>query len=182
LGKLLAIYIKGEQIMAKLNTTKIIRSRNSAKYNFTPLSNTLLQNPKVSLEVKGLISFILSLPEDWIIYKGQVQRALEMGDTKFDRIWKEAVSAGFIVVTKERDKGKFIYHYEISDCELTAGGKSTYGKPTTIQKTQGEKIDQQKNIIKTRSNNQVSTSKSFVEIFNNNISSENALKYINNEL
>lgn len=165
--------------MARLNTTKIIRSRNSSKYNFTPLSNNLLQNPKVSLEVKGLISFILSLPEDWIIYKSQIQRALEMGDTKFDRIWKEAVDAGFIKVTKSREQGRFIYDYEVSDCEITAGGKATGGKPTTIQKTQGQKIDQEKKYKQDSSNTQGST---YAEIFNNNISSDSALKYINNQI
>jgi hypothetical protein len=168
--------------MAILNTTKIIRTHRFSKSKLTFISNSLLQNPKVSLEVKGLVSFILSLPEDWIIYKGQVQRALEMGDTKFDRIWKEAIDAGFIKVNKSRDKGKFIYHYEVSDSELTAGGKPTYGKPTTKQSIQVQSVDQQRSTKQSVSNYQESTSKSFAEIFNNNFSSENALKYINNEI
>lgn len=165
--------------MVKLNTTKIIRTHRFSKSKLTFIANSLLQNPKVSLEVKGLVSFILSLPEDWIIYKGQIQRALEMGDTKFDRIWKEAVEAGFIKTIKSREKGKFIYHYEVSDSELTAGGKPTSGKPTTKQSIQGQSVDQQRSIKQSVSNNQVDTSKSFVEIFNNNFSSEDALKYIN---
>lgn len=131
--------------MAKQNSSKIIRSVNVTKNNFTPISNELLQNTKLSLEAKGLISFLVSLPNDWIIYKGQVQRALDMGDTKFDRVWKECVDAGYICVSKARtSEGRFIYDYTISDNRITTVGKSTYGKPTTIQKTEEENKEEQK--------------------------------------
>ena len=88
--------------MAQQNTTKIIRSVNSSKYNFTPISNSLIQNQTLSLEARGLVIFILSLPETWVIYKGQVQTALNMNKTKFNRVWKECIDAGYIKVIKER--------------------------------------------------------------------------------
>ena len=102
--------------MAQQNTTKIVRSVNTSKHNFTPISNELIQSTKLTLEARALVMFIISLPESWIIYKGQVQRALNMNTTKFNRVWKECVTAGYISVIKERiDRGRFNYHYIITD-------------------------------------------------------------------
>ena len=174
--------------MAQQNTTKIIRSVNSSKYNFTPISNSLIQNQTLSLEARGLVIFILSLPETWVIYKGQVQTALNMNKTKFNRVWKECIDAGYIQVIKERvDNGRFNYHYVItdslSDGGFTAAGKSvagesTGGKPGSKEKTQGEKIDQEKNIQEKNSSLQVTAVSSFAETYKDNLSSENALKFI----
>jgi hypothetical protein len=179
------------------NTTKIIRSVNTSKHNFTPLSNQLIQNQSLSLEAKGLVAFIISLPETWIIYKCQVQSALKMNKSKFNRVWKEAVDAGYIKVIKERaDKGRFNYHYIISDvlteggltaCGLSVGGLSDGGKPVSKEKIEGEKIygenielkkrDEEKTALST-----VSTVSSFAEYFNqtSNLSRENVLEYLNN--
>lgn len=171
------------------NTTKIIRSVNTSKHNFTPISNQLIQNVKLSLEARGLIMYIISLPEDWIIYKGQVQNALEMNKTKFNRIWKECIQFGYIQCIKERvDKGRFNYHYVISDILSdggeTAGGKSVGGKPVSKQKTQEEKIHQEKNIQESSSSPQGSTVKLNAEILfekykRNEITQSQFLSYIN---
>lgn len=175
--------------MAHQNTTKIIRSVNSSKHNFTPISNQLIQNQNISLEAKGLVIFILSLPESWIIYKGQVQTALNMNKTKFNRVWKECVDSGYIQVIKERvDRGRFNYHYVItdllSDGGLTAGGKSVGGesvggKPVSKEKKEEEKIYKEKNIQEKISNIQGNSIRSFAEIFNKNISTQDVLNYIN---
>ena len=135
------------------NTTKIVRSTNTTKYNFTPISNNLIQNENLSLEAIGLICFIVSLPSDWIIYKHWIQNAVKMNRTKFDRIWKECVKAGYIKSTKIRtNSGQFTYHYEVSDNLSVAGlpsagsstvGSSTVGKPGTIIKREEEKIQEQ---------------------------------------
>ena len=33
--------------------------------NFTVFENELLQNPNLSLKAKGLLAYMLSLPDDW---------------------------------------------------------------------------------------------------------------------
>jgi len=171
--------------MAQQNTSKIIRSVSASKFNFTPISNDLIRNVNISLEARGLVSFILSLPEDWVIYKGQVQKALKMGDLKFDRIWKECIEAGYITVKKQRlSNGRWKYDYTITDnisvSEETTGGKVRGGKPTSIIKKEKEKKDQEKNIQEKNSSLQGNSSRSFADIFNLNISQEDILNYINN--
>jgi len=171
--------------MAQQNTTKIIRSVNSSKHNFTPISNELIQNTKLSLEARGLVMFIISLPENWVIYKIQVQKALNMNKSKFNRIWKECIDNGYIQVRKERiANGRFNYHYLISDTltagGFTAGGFSVGGKPVAKEKKQKEKIDEENNIQENNNSIPGNSSRSFAEIFNTNFSTEDVLNYINN--
>jgi hypothetical protein len=168
------------------NTSKIVRSVNSSKYNFTPISNHLIQNVSITLEARGLICFILSLPENWVIYKGQVQKALKMGDIKFDRIWKECNTAGYISVKKQRlPNGRFVYHYSVTDSistiENTTGGKPTFGEPTSIEKKEEEKIYKENKDQEINTRSLGSDQISFSDIFNQNISKEDVLNYINNQ-
>lgn len=133
------------------NTTRIIRSVNTSKNNFTPISNTLLKNENLSLEARGLLAFIISLPETWIIWKGVIQKKLKLGRYHFDRVWKECSDAGYIKTKKYRtSKGNFAYHYEITDnlsvvdstdAQLSDSGLFIVGKPNTIEKKDEEKKD-----------------------------------------
>jgi hypothetical protein len=167
------------------NTTKIVRSVNTSKHNFTPISNELIQNTKLTLEARALIMFIISLPESWVIYKSQVQRALNMNRVKFNRVWKECVDFGYIKVIKERaDRGRFNYHYLITD-RLTDGGLtacrlSACGEPVAKEKKEEEKIYQEKNIQEKNSSLPGNSTSSFADIFNSNISTQDILNYINN--
>lgn len=193
---ILILTVINKSMATHQNTTKIIRSVNTSKNNFTPLSNQLIQNQNLSLEAKGLIAFIISLPETWIIYKCQVQLALKMNKSKFNRIWKEAVDFGYIKVIKERaDKGRFNYHYIISDIvtadDLTAGGlsvggSSVGGKPVAKEKKEVENIQEEKIEYINNSTSSTSTDSTsakqeltFAEIFNSNISKQDILEYLN---
>ena len=168
------------------NTTKIVRSVNTSKHNFTPISNELIQNTKLTLEARALVMFIISLPESWIIYKQQVQRALNMNRVKFNRVWKECVDSGYIKVIKERAAlGRFNYHYLITD-RLTDGGLSACrlsagGEPVAKEKKEEEKINLENNIQENNSSIPGNSTNSFADIFNSNTSIQDVLNYINNK-
>ena len=168
------------------NTTKIVRSVNTSKHNFTPISNELIQNTKLPLEARALVMFIISLPESWIIYKQQVQRALNMKRVKFNRVWKECVDSGYIKVIKERAAlGRFNYHYLITD-RLTDGGLSACrlsagGEPVAKEKKEEEKINLENNIQENNISIPGNSVSSFADIFNSITSKEDVLNYINNK-
>jgi len=180
--------------MEQTNSTKIIRSVNTAKYNFTPISNNLLRDKRITLEARALVSFILSLPENWVIYKIWVQKELGLGRYQFDRIWKECVDTGYIKTNKWKTKdGKFQYYHEITDSlavvDLSDVGKTDVGladngQPNAIIKKEEEKIYGQKiDVI----NKQVSTSTriTFIDYCNSNNltpTSELALLYSSNQI
>lgn len=88
----------------KVISGQIIRSPKRGAVRYTPISNSVLQNEDLSFEARGLLSYILSLPEDWIIVKGNIQKNHKgTGTEKFNRIWKELVSNNYIDSEKVRD-------------------------------------------------------------------------------
>lgn len=96
--------------------------------NYTVMSNHHLQNKKLSLKAKGLMSFMLSLPDDWDY--------TEMGLVKVLKEGREAIRSGLrelenhhylIRIKREREAGKFGgYDYELHETTV-------YGKPSTVE-------------------------------------------------
>lgn len=73
------------------------------------IPNELLQREDLSWGSKGLLSYILSLPPSWVLYKSKLIEASNMGKDAFERIWKELQSKGYIVGGKNQSvkNGKF---------------------------------------------------------------------------
>lgn len=174
------------------NKTRIIRSVESTPNNFTPLSNKLLQNNNLSLDTRGLLCYLISLPQDWVIYKENIQKQLGFGRKKMDRIWAEAKQYGYLKSEKFRESnGTWNYTYTITDVPLSTvplsndglsnDGLTNGGKGYTIQSNDLQSNDLQNKELKkefnSNSNNTVAE-KSFMELFksNPNIS---VLDYIN---
>lgn len=100
----------------------IVKSKHAS--NYTVLPNEIF-NSGLSIEAIGLLSYFLSLPHDWVIYKTQLHNQLNMGREKVDRIFKELQTKGYLLSVKQiDDKGKFTYNHIIYD-------KSYNGEPTT---------------------------------------------------
>ena len=135
------------------NKSLIIRSAKSGKHNFTPVCNQLLQSETLSLEAKGLISYILSLPENWTILKEVIRDKTGLGKTKFERIWKECKEAGYIESHKiKNDKNQFTgWYHEVCDIQLVRpSGNLTVGECSDIEKKDTTKeTDINKEVIKT---------------------------------
>ena len=88
---------------------KIYRSNKTGKTKYTSIFNDVLQNTKLSFRARGLLSYLLSLPHDWVPVKTQVMKKNEYNKTKFNAIWKELVDAGYIESHREKnDRGQYI--------------------------------------------------------------------------
>lgn len=73
-------------------------------------------NDGLSIEAIGLLSYFLSLPHDWVIYKTQLHSQLNMGREKLDRVFKELQDKGYVLSVKEmNDKGQFTYNHIVYD-------------------------------------------------------------------
>lgn len=114
----------------KVVNGQIIRSPKRGAVRYTPISNSVLQNENLSFEARGLLSYILSLPEDWVIVKSNIQKNHKgTGTEKFNRIWKELVSNNYIHSEKVRHpySGVFLgwchVAYEEPNADLSDLGK-----------------------------------------------------------
>jgi len=79
------------------NTGQILRSKKTGKSRYTPISNEILQSSELTPEEKSILVHLLSLPEDWVVYKGIIWRNMNMGRDRFNKNWKGLVDKGYIV-------------------------------------------------------------------------------------
>lgn len=77
--------------------------------DYTVMSNHHLRNAGLSLKSKGLLSMMLSLPEDWNYTTRGLAKICKEGTDSIGSALKELERAGYIVRNRLRDsKGKIV--------------------------------------------------------------------------
>ena len=100
--------------------------------NFTIIDNTGIRDENLSWKAKGLLVYLLHLPDDWQVYLEDLKnRSTDGRDSTISGI-KELMKKGYIKRTRKRDKGKFVgYDYEVyeipNEIIATENGKSENG-------------------------------------------------------
>ena len=83
--------------------------------NYTVMSNTHLRDKRLTLKAKGLLSVVLSLPEDWDYTIRGLCAICKENETAVKSALKELKEYGYLVVTKlnpEKGNGNFRYIYD----------------------------------------------------------------------
>ena len=136
------------------NTSQIIREDCVNGY-YTIVQNDLIRDTNnLSLSAVGLLTYIISLPTDWIIYKQQIENTLVTNGlskpSEFKRAWKECEKAGYIQTKRIRtSEGKFKWDYIVRQCPMrdvdlvkkTTDGKTMHGKSTGGKTMHGKLTD-----------------------------------------
>ena len=123
-----------------MNTGQIVKTRNVP---FAMVPSEFLRSKSVSLKAKGLLSFLLSLPPDWVIYKSKLTDYFLDGKDSISSAWDELETLGYIhsvriVEGNGLSRGfNYIVYYEpteigLSESGLTESGKPDIRKPATI--------------------------------------------------
>lgn len=82
--------------------------------NYTVMSNYHLRDKTLSLKAKGLLSFMLSLPEDWDYSLNGLNAILKENETAIKSTLDELKEHNYLIINKERNqKGLFEYIYNI---------------------------------------------------------------------
>ncbi len=91
--------------------------------NFTIMSNYHLQNKTLSLKAKGLLSFMLSLPDDWKFSISGLCAVCKESNKAIKNTLDELNEHGYLIVNKIRDtKGQYVYDYVIIENPDTQNG------------------------------------------------------------
>jgi hypothetical protein len=123
------------------NSGHIVKCRSQVPYAQIP--NDFLQDKTISLRAKGLLSFLLSLPDSWVINKSKLHHYLPEGKDAISNAWDELVKLGYILSVQKIDaSGKFTGYDNIvyfspqlgKPTEPTVAGFSDNGEPATINK------------------------------------------------
>ena len=85
--------------------------------NYTVMSNTHLRDKKLSLKAKGLLSVMLSLPDDWDYSIAGLVAISKENETAVKSALNELKDNNYVVVTKENptksNGGRIKYTYEV---------------------------------------------------------------------
>ena len=88
--------------------------------NYTIMSNYHLRDKNLSLKAKGLLSFMLSLPENWDYSLSGLIAVCKEQESSIKSTLKELKEAGYLVIEKVRgEKGYFEYNYLIYEYQVS---------------------------------------------------------------
>ena len=102
--------------------------------DYTVMSNHHLRNANLSLKAKGLLSMMLSLPEDWNYTTRGLAKICKEGVDAIGAALRELEGAGYIVRHQRRVTGRDAsaiqsMSYMNSPSQKTGYGFTRYGKP-----------------------------------------------------
>ena len=99
--------------------------------NFTVISNYHLQDKKLSLRAKGLLSLMLSLPDEWEYSINGLVSICKESEKTVEKALKELKDLGYLEVIKippnQSKTGRFEYSYEIFEKPKKQDGKKKTG-------------------------------------------------------
>ena len=80
---------------------------------YTPIPRDMLQDERLSIDTRGMLAYVHSLPDDWRLrlygkrgdgrLAGSLQAACMVGRERLQRMIGEAMTAGYITRTPRRD-------------------------------------------------------------------------------
>lgn len=88
--------------MSRNKKTTIVRAKRSS--NFTILSNHGLKNKELSYKAKGLLAYMLSLPDDWQFYVTELTNHATDGQSGIRSGLKELEEQGYLTRKQKRKK------------------------------------------------------------------------------
>lgn len=87
--------------------------------NYTIISNVFLRDASLSLKSKGLLAYLLSLPNDWSVYATELATRHKDGITAIYSAINELEYKGYVKRERERVNGKLKgIHYIVSETPI----------------------------------------------------------------
>ncbi|GHV78579.1 hypothetical protein AGMMS49944_03700 [Spirochaetia bacterium] len=96
------------------------------KNNFTTISNKALQDKELSFRSRGLLAYLLSLPEDWKLYENEIKDHSTDKRTAIHTAMLELLNSGYVFrgVLKQDNT----YDYFVNDAKLSNDEWNTYAE------------------------------------------------------
>lgn len=103
--------------------------------NFVLVDTGYVRNPNLSAKAKGVLTYILSLPDDWVLYKSELPKHFTDGKDSIRGALKELEAHGYLTQEEQRDEKGRILHHNITVYEVPIhGGFSATGKPQRVNR------------------------------------------------
>lgn len=84
----------------------IFRVEKNADNPFVMIDRRVIENPKLSWKAKGLLAYLLSRPDNWVVRFGDLAKRAPDGGHTVRAAMKELKAAGHVKVVAERENGR----------------------------------------------------------------------------
>ena len=85
--------------------------RNPERKSYTKICNDVLRNKSLSLKARGLLCYLLSLPDEWNVNLAHLETISDKdGRVAVISAMRELKQGGYLVRTLERDNGVIVRH------------------------------------------------------------------------
>lgn len=84
------------------NSTTFVRVKKNE--NYTTVHNGFIKRKDLSWKAKGIMTYLLSLPDDWVVNLDEIKRNASDGESSFRSGWKELKDAGYVSKRSIRDE------------------------------------------------------------------------------
>ncbi|MDO6632223.1 hypothetical protein [Bacillus thuringiensis] len=109
--------------------SNIIKRRHTVQY--AQIHNNLLQHDLEDLRAIGLLSHLMSLPDDWVIYKTQLYK--KYSRKNIDAAWNELAKKNYIIGFNCYVNGKRQSFYNVSDIPFVADEYLNFINETIVE-------------------------------------------------
>jgi hypothetical protein len=102
--------------------------------HFVIISNSVIRDQRLSWKARGLLAYLLSMPDNWTITKSHLKSVSRDGITVVDSTIKELEDAGYLKTWRyKKADGKFAY------------GSIVYDSPNPVHNPVDNPVDKSKN-------------------------------------
>ena len=84
-----------------MNTGQIVKGKR--KHDFAVIPNEIAQSKELTMEEKGMLCFLLSLPENWVLYKKNLYDQMPDAKNAVDRVFKSLQEKGYVLSCRQID-------------------------------------------------------------------------------
>ena len=85
--------------------TKFIKTKKEK--NYTVLDNTFIKDTRLSWKAKGLMTYLLSLPDDWTIHLSEIEKHASDGKSALRTAINELKELGYLKAEQKRENNRF---------------------------------------------------------------------------
>lgn len=167
--------------------TKFIKTKKEK--NYTVLDNTFIKDERLSWKAKGLMTYLLSLPDDWTIHLSEIEKHATDGKSALRSAINELKELGYLKAEQKRENNRFaemVYIIIENPDSLLTDFQQTENLQTeklnsenqTLQNTNDDKVLNEQST----NNNIPKTKKHKYGTFQNVLLSDKELEELNEEL
>jgi uncharacterized phage protein (TIGR02220 family) len=132
-------------------------TRQKRKDNYTVVNNSILQNPTLSWAAKGMLVYLLHLPDNWQINVADLSNRSKNGRDGTATIIKELMDEGYLTRQKMLTDQKRFAGYDYTVNDESVYGNTVYGKADTSKYYQKKVLNKVNTNIEDNVENEFST-------------------------